>query len=135
MKSDRWWTCTSRKPQSKAAELALAQQLIEQNSVEGYDPTAYKDEEKDRILAAIDKKITGKKIAVSEERSEPRQGAEVIDLMEALRASMAQRKQGGTKAAPPAAAVEGKTKKTAKRATAAPAPAPVPARRASAGKK
>ncbi|MCY0852747.1 Ku protein [Cupriavidus sp. D39] len=116
------------KAQVQPAELALAQQLIEQNSVDGYDPTAYKDEEKYRILAAIDKKIT-----VSEERSEPRQGAEVIDLMEALRASMAQRKQGGTKAPASAAAAEGKSKKTGKRATAAPAPAP--AKRASAAKK
>ena len=121
------------KAEVQPAELALAEQLIEQNSVEGYDPTAYKDEEKDRILAAIDKKIAGKKIAVSEERSEPRQGAEVIDLMEALRASMAQRKQGGAKVPASAAAAEGKSKKTGKRATAAPAPAP--AKRASAAKK
>ena len=117
------------------AELALAQQLIEQNSVEGYDPSAYKDEEKDRILAAIDKKIAGKKIAVSEERSEPRQGAEVIDLMEALRASMNQRKQGGTKVASSPVKAGGKPSKAAKRATAAPALAPAPAKRASAGKK
>ena len=112
------------------AELALVQQLIEQNAVEGYDPTAYKDEEKDRILAAIDKKIAGKKITVSEERSEPRKGAEVIDLMEALRASMAQRKQSGPKASSSADVSEGK-RKPVKRAAAAPAPA----KRASAGKK
>lgn len=123
------------KAEVQPAELALAKQLIEQNSVQGYDPAAYKDEEKDRILAAIDKKIAGKKVAVSEERSEPRQGAEVIDLMEALRASMAQRKQGGTKAAASVAAAEGKSKKTGKRAAAAPAPAPTPAKRASSAKK
>ncbi|WP_301542481.1 hypothetical protein [Cupriavidus basilensis] len=84
-------------------------------------------------MAAIEKKIAGKKVTVSEERSEPRQGAEVIGLMEALRASMAQRKQGGTKAPASAAAAEGKRKKTGKRATAAPAHAP--AKRASAAKK
>ena len=103
--------------------------------MEGYDPTAYKDEEKDRILAAIDKKTSGKRISVNEERSEPRQGAELIDLMEALRASMNQRKQGRTKASTSPTSAEGKTKKAAKRATAAPAPAATPAKRASAGKK
>nr|WP_301542493.1 Ku protein [Cupriavidus basilensis] len=121
------------KAEVQPAELALAKQLIEQNSVEGYDPMAYKDEEKDRILAAINKKIAGKKITVSEERREPRQGAEVIDLMEALRASMAQRKQDGPKAATAVAAAEGKSKKTGKRATAA--QAATPAKRASSAKK
>ncbi|KDP85471.1 DNA repair protein [Cupriavidus sp. SK-3] len=110
------------------AELALAQQLIEQNSVGSYDPAAYADEEKARVLAAIDKKIAGKKITVTEQR-EATQGAEVIDLMEALRASVQQRKRaaGKTAAAPDAP----KARKTARRAT---APAPAPARRA-AGKK
>jgi len=37
------------------AELSLAEQLIEQNSVEGYDPAEYTDEEKQRIRAQIDK--------------------------------------------------------------------------------
>ncbi|MGT2495152.1 Ku protein [Cupriavidus basilensis] len=69
------------------AELALAQRLIEQNSVGSYDPAAYADEEKARVLAAIDKKIAGKKITVTEQR-EATQGAEVADLMEALRASV-----------------------------------------------
>lgn len=84
-------------------------------------------------MAAIDKKIAGKKITVSEERSEPRQGADVIDLMEALRASVARGKQGGIKVGTSAAAAEVKSKKSGKRAIAAPTPAP--AKRASAAKK
>lgn len=77
------------------AELSLAEQLIEQNSVEGYDPSEYTDEEKQRILAQIDKKIAGEAITVSPETAGAASGAEVIDLMEALRKSI-----GSTKAAP-----------------------------------
>jgi DNA end-binding protein Ku len=115
----------------QSAELALAQQLIEQNSVDSYDPAAYADEEKARVLAAIDKKIAGKKITVTEHR-EASQGAEVIDLMAALRASVQQRKRAAGKTASAASAPdEPKERKTARRA---PAAAPAPARRAS-GKK
>ncbi len=39
------------------AELDLAMQLIDQIAEESYDPHAFKDEEKQRILAAIDRKI------------------------------------------------------------------------------
>ncbi len=71
------------------AELKLALQLIDQISQDDYDPAAFEDEEKQRILAAIDAKIAGKQV-VATEQPEPR-GAEVIDLMESLRASLAQR--------------------------------------------
>lgn len=109
------------------AELKLAQQLIEQNAVDGYDPTAYADEEKQRILDQIDKKIAGKKITVAAETPAPA-GGEVIDLMEALRKSI-----GGNKRQPAAksagkaaakAAPEAPARKTARRAAAAPAEAP-----------
>jgi len=71
------------------AELSLAQQLIEQGSVEGYDPAEYTDEEKQRILAAqIDKKIAGQAITVAPETEGAATGAEVIDLMDALRKSV-----------------------------------------------
>ncbi|NRF65506.1 Ku protein [Aquincola sp. S2] len=70
-----------------AAELNLALQLIEQISQDSYDPAEFKDEEKLRILAAIDEKISGKHIVASE-RAEAHEGAQVIDLMEALRASL-----------------------------------------------
>ena len=106
------------------AELALAQQLIEQNSVKGYDASAYTDEEKQRILEQIDKKISGKKITVAAEAPAP-SGGEVIDLMEALRKSIgankrqpAAAKSAGKVAAP---AAETAPRKTARRAAAAPA--------------
>ena len=68
-------------------ELALAKQLIAQISSERFDPAAYEDEVTKRIESAIQKKVEGEEIAVSP--SVPDAGAKVIDLMEALRASLA----------------------------------------------
>jgi DNA end-binding protein Ku len=67
------------------AELKLAQQLIEQQAADKFDPTAYKDEVRERIEAAVQKKVEGQEITMAEA---PAQGAQVIDLMEALRASL-----------------------------------------------
>jgi DNA end-binding protein Ku len=121
-------------------ELQLALQLIEQISTETYDPKAYEDEEKKRVLAAIDAKIAGQQIVASHRGEEPAEGAQVIDLMEALRASL-----GGKAAAKPAAkaepvaAAEPKERKGVKRAGSAgkaaePAAAEAPAPRARARK-
>ena len=96
----------------KPAELKLAEQLIEQQAAETFDPAAYKDDVKARIEAAIQKKVEGQEIAVAE--AAPEGGAQVIDLMEALRASIA--KKGPAKAAP--AATEKETRKPPKRAAA-----------------
>ncbi|RZF27286.1 Ku protein [Paraburkholderia sp. UYCP14C] len=81
-------------------ELQLALQIIDQVSEDSYDPTAYEDEEKKRILAAIDQKIAGKQI-VSPAEPGIESGADVIDLMEALRASLGRNK---TRQAAPAKA-------------------------------
>ncbi|MDR5822485.1 Ku protein [Caballeronia sp. LZ043] len=70
------------------SELKLAVQIIEQGAEDNYDASAYEDEEKKRILAAIDQKIAGKQI-VAPEAGEVAATGEVIDLMEALRASLA----------------------------------------------
>src|SRR5215831_15255243 len=70
----------------KPAELALAKQLIEQGATDEYDPKAYVDEVKKRIESAVQEKVEGKEVTVS---AEPETGgAQVIDLMEALRASL-----------------------------------------------
>ena len=71
-------------------ELNLALQFIDQISQDSYDPTQFEDEEKKRVLAAIDEKIAGKQIVAPQE-AEPATGGQVIDLMDALRASLAQR--------------------------------------------
>ena len=76
-------------------ELQLALQLIDQIAADSYDPAAFVDEEKKRIEAAIDRKIAGNEIAESE-APEPAQGqGQIIDLMEALRASLGGRKRAG----------------------------------------
>ena len=110
-------------------ELQLALQLIDQISEESYDPTQYVDEEKQRILAVIDEKISGKHVVASAHNEEP-SSAQVIDLMDALRASLG-KKPAAAKAAS-AAETEVKERKGAKRAAKAEetvlAPAPAKAR-------
>ena len=114
-------------------ELQLALQLIDQISADSYDPESFKDEEKERILAAIDEKIAGKQIVTSE-APEPAAGGQIIDLVDALRASLSAKKPAAKAPAaapvPAAAPAEARERKGAKRA-AAPAvaePAPVRAR-------
>jgi len=80
-----------------AAELKLALQLIDQIAADSYEPTEYQDEEKKRILAAIDAKIAGQEV-VAHEAADERGGAEVIDLTEMLRASLSRAGKGAAPA-------------------------------------
>lgn len=73
----------------KDAELKLAQQLIEQQASEKFDPSTYTDEVRARVEAAVQKKVEGQEITMVDA---PEGGAEVIDLMEALRASLEKKK-------------------------------------------
>jgi DNA end-binding protein Ku len=114
------------------AELKLALQLIDQIAQEAYDPSEFKDEEKQRILAAIDQKIAGKQVVASAHNEAP-SGGQVIDLMDALRASLSQRpaKAAATKTASnveaiPAGALS--ERKAVRRAAKAEEPAAAPAR-------
>jgi DNA end-binding protein Ku len=75
------------KAEVKPAELKLARQLIDSQTVEKFDPASYKDDLRERIQAEIDKKVQGQEISVSEVQPEAA-GGKVIDLMEALRASL-----------------------------------------------
>jgi DNA end-binding protein Ku len=88
------------KTEVKPVELKLAQQLIEQQSVDQFDPAAYTDEVRSRIEAAIQKKVEGQEITMAEA---PEQGAQVIDLMEALRASLEKKPAKRVQPAKPAA--------------------------------
>ena len=100
------------------AELQLALQLIEQISADAYDPALYEDEEKKRILAAIDQKIAGQQVVASVRHEEP-SSAQVIDLMDALRASLGKKTAAARPAAAEsAAAAAAKERKGAKRAVA-----------------
>jgi DNA end-binding protein Ku len=100
-------------------ELKLAQQLIDHLAAKRFDPNEYHDEFKGRVEAAIQKKVEGKQISLAEAPAASTSG-NVIDLMEALRASIDAR---GTKAAPSL-----KERKAPKRAS-APAAARKTARR------
>jgi len=92
----------------KDAELKLAQQLIEQQASDKFDPSTYTDEVRARVEAAVQKKVEGQEITMAEA---PEGGAEVIDLMEALRASLEKKK-----APAPSKAAEQEPRKAAKRA-------------------
>ena len=72
----------------KDAELKLAQQLIQQQSHDSFDPSEHVDEVKQRIEAAIARKVEGKELTIAEERGPA--APTVIDLMDALRASLEQ---------------------------------------------
>jgi DNA end-binding protein Ku len=81
------------------AELGLALQLIEQIAADSYTPTDFEDEEKKRILKAIDEKIAGKQVVTTEVPENSGSG-QIIDLVEALRASLTKKPAAKVAAAP-----------------------------------
>jgi DNA end-binding protein Ku len=87
------------KTEVRDAELKLAQQLIEQQATDKFDPSSYTDEVRTRIEAAVQKKVEGQEITMAEA---PEQGAQVIDLMDALRASLEKKPAKRAPAAQPA---------------------------------
>jgi DNA end-binding protein Ku len=113
----------------KDAELKLAKQLIDAQASDAFDPAAYADEVTKRIEAAIQKKVEGQEISLTEA---PEAGAQVIDLMEALRASLDRKPSAPAKPAKAATvekAAPADERKPAKRAQAAEEPAAAPAPR------
>ena len=105
----------------KPAELKLARQLIDAQTSKAFDPSEYTDTVAARIHDSIEKKVAGQEITMTEA---PETGAQVIDLMEALRASLEKKGGAPAKAAkaaePKAEAKEGR--KGPKRVVAAAAP-------------
>ncbi len=84
--------------QVKPEEVKLAKQLVE-SLVGEFDPKKFHDEYKVRLRAMIDAKLAGQEVAVSPQV----QLAPVIDMMEALKKSLAAREAPPSK--PPARAV------------------------------
>ena len=70
----------------KPAELSLAKQLIEQSSTDEFHPEEFKDTVRGRVMEAIQQKVEGQDI--TEEPAEAPK-AKIIDLMEALKQSLA----------------------------------------------
>ncbi len=91
----------------KDGELKLATQLIGQIASDEFKPEQYEDEVRKRYHEAIQRKVEGQEITTSAP-AEPR--AQVIDLMEALKASLAAK----GKAAGEAASVADSPRKPAK---------------------
>jgi DNA end-binding protein Ku len=81
------------KAEIRPAELKMAQQLIE-SLTSRWDPAKYADEYKENLLRVINAKVKGKKPRLEEMASTP-QGAEVVDLMARLRASLEGKKKAG----------------------------------------
>ena len=94
-------------------ELDMAQTLID-NLTADWDPGEFKDEYREGLLRIVEAKINGEEIEVVE--AEP--AAKVVDLMEALKASVAAAKKQ-PEAKPPSS-----KKKTAAKKTSAKKPAP-----------
>jgi DNA end-binding protein Ku len=111
----------------KDGELDLALQLINGLASEHFSPERYTDEYRHRVLGMITQKVEGQEVTLSEPAA-PR--AQVIDLMEALKESLAKRGLSADDAAakkPPAkAGTPAKTK---------PAEAPAAKKRAQAARK
>jgi DNA end-binding protein Ku len=79
----------------KPTELALAKQLIDQTSTDSFEPQKYKDTVRERVLETIQRKIDGQDITAD---VAPDSGGKIIDLMEALKASLAATKPDAAKA-------------------------------------
>jgi DNA end-binding protein Ku len=93
-------------------ELEMAQTLIE-NLTADWNPTEFKDEYREALLRIVEAKINGEEIEIVE--AEPT--AKVVDLMDALKASVAAAKKESKEEAQP-------KKKAASKKTTAKKPAP-----------
>lgn len=103
-------------PEIKAAEIGLAKQIIQQIAHETFDPKKYKDEVSERMMDLIQKKVEGQEITAAPEAP----AGKVIDLMEALKASLGmgksdERKPAIAAEAEPAAEAAPKKKAAAKK--------------------
>jgi DNA end-binding protein Ku len=70
----------------KPMELALAKQLIEAASNDAFEPSKYRDTVRDRVMETIQRKVDGQDITTDVAVDG---GSKVLDLMEALKASLA----------------------------------------------
>lgn len=70
----------------KPEELTLAVQLIRQAATDSFDAARYEDEVRKRVMEQIERKIQGQEITAAPE-DEPQ--TQIIDLMEALKQSLA----------------------------------------------
>jgi DNA end-binding protein Ku len=79
-----------KKVQVRDPEVKMARQLIQQLSGD-WEPEQFHDEYRERLQALAERKIEGEEIAVAAEPTE--EPAPVVDLMDALKASVAEAKK------------------------------------------
>jgi DNA end-binding protein Ku len=100
-------------------ELKLAQQLIDHLAAKRFDPNEYADEHRARVQAAIQKKVEGKEVSMAEAPVAIKGGGNVINLMDALRASIDARGPKSVnlkeRKAPKRAAAQSSARKSARR--------------------
>jgi DNA end-binding protein Ku len=94
----------------KENELDLAKQLIEQLSHEVFDPRKYEDEYRQAVLEAVDRKVAGEDVVVMP-KTEQRE--KIIDLVAALKQSLAEKRGAEPEAKPARKPAKGKGKKAA----------------------
>jgi len=99
----------------KESELQLAKLLVEQKASESFHPEAYADDVRKRVTDLIQRKVEGQEISLAP--PEPG-GAQIIDLMEALKASLSKKASAEGAASKPAgsAGAPAAERKPAKRA-------------------
>jgi DNA end-binding protein Ku len=81
----------------KPMELTLAKQLIDQTSNDNFEPAKYKDVVRERVMEQIQKKVEGQEITMEAPADS---SGKIIDLMEALKASLSQAKPAEQAAEP-----------------------------------
>ena len=114
----------------REGELGLAERLIGELSHDEFKPEQYRDQYRERVLELASSKVEGKEITAVEPEA---QRAQVIDLMDALKQSLA-RKAGAAASAPSAAKAAGSLAKKPP-AKAAPRRAAAASRKAEGGRK
>ncbi len=102
----------------RGQELEMARQLIDSLTAD-WNPDAYTDDYREQLMRIVEAKVNGEEIEVVE--AEPT--AKVVDLMEALKASVAAAKDAGGGGATKSAAKKSTAKKPAAKKPAAKKPA------------
>jgi DNA end-binding protein Ku len=114
----------------RSQELEMATQLID-NLTADWNPEEYRDEYREAMLEIVEKKIAGEEIEVVPQEAP----AKVVDLMEALKASVAAAKSGDEEEATGPEKSAARAKSTAKKSTAKKSAAKKPAAKKAAAKK
>ena len=113
-------------------ELDLAKLLVDQRATEKFEPETYEDDVKKRVLGLIQKKVDGQEISLAPPEAG---GGQIIDLMEALKASLGKKPEAAASKAAASKSVPAADQGTPARKPAKRAPARVAQMRTESGRK